>query len=116
MRRTWKPNAALHRYRSNDFNAFIRSVLDAYPGFLTQLYGRYAPPGKLDFVGQTETLVEDLLTVLDAMDIEVDEQAVRSTEKVNTSPTQIDRPEWDDDLRAAVRRLEAPVFERFGYE
>jgi hypothetical protein len=80
------------------------------------MYGWYAPPGEIDFVGRTESLVDDLLDALARAGITVDEAAIRNTEKVNTSPSRIDRPEWDDELRNAVHRLEAPVFERFGYD
>jgi len=80
------------------------------------MYGLYAPPGEIKFVGRTESLVDDLLSVLQTVGADINEAAVRETGRVNTSPDRIDKPEWDDDLRAAVRRLEAPVFERFGYE
>ena len=116
MRRSWKPNSTLHSYRKDDFRSFMRTVLENYPGYLTQMYGWYAPPEEINFVGRIESLVDDLLEALNQMDIDVDEEKIRSTRKVNTSPGRIDRPTWDDELWAAVRRLEAPVFERFGYE
>jgi hypothetical protein len=116
LRQPWHPNAYLERLDSADFDAFVRSVLDTYPGYLTQMYGWYALPGHVDFVGRTESLVDDLVTVLKTLGLDFDEDEVRDTEKINTSPDRVDRPEWDDDLWAEVRRLEAPVFERFGYE
>jgi hypothetical protein len=116
LKRSWHPTALLEQVGDRNFNSFLRAVLESYPGYLTQMYGWYASPGEIDFVGRTESLVDDLLVALDQADIDVDEEMVQSTEKVNTSPSRIDRPTWDDDLRAAVRRLEAPVFERFGYE
>jgi hypothetical protein len=116
FKRPWHPNAYLEKIGNRDFNTFVRTVLEDYPGYLTQMYGWYATPGKVDFIGRTESLIDDLLAALDRAEIAVDEEAVRNTDKVNTSPSRIDRPTWDDDLRAAVRRLEAPVFERFGYE
>jgi hypothetical protein len=116
FKRPWHPNAFLERIGRRDFRKFMSTVLEEYPGYLTQMYGWFAPPGEIDFVGRTESLVDDLLDALTQAGINVNEEAVRNTAKVNTSPRQIDRPEWDDDLRDAVRRLEAPVFERFGYE
>jgi hypothetical protein len=113
---TWKPNSILLRYGSQNFNEFMERVLNEHPGFLTQMYGRYAPPGSIDFVGCTESLVDDLVTVLNTLGLDFDEDEVRNTEKINASPDRVDRPEWDDDLWAEVRRLEAPVFERFKYE
>lgn len=116
LKRPWHPNAHLEQIDSKSFKGFMQTVLDEYPGYLTQMYGWYAPPGKIDFVGRTESLVDDLLAVLNTVGIGVDEEAVRNTQKVNTSPSRIEPPEWDDNLRAEVQRLEAPVFERFGYE
>jgi hypothetical protein len=116
MRRTWLPNSVLHRFQSDEFCSFMGSVLCNYPGYLTQMYGLYAPPGEIDFVGRTESLVDDLLEALEGAGIDVNEEAIRNTEKVNTSPQRVSRPDWNDDLRDAVRRLEAPVFERFEYE
>lgn len=113
---TWKPNTILQDYGGDGFRQFMEGVLANHPGYLSQMYGWYSPPGEIDFVGRTESLVDDLLEALETAGIDVDEEAVRNTEKVNTSPRQIDRPEWDEDLRDAVRRLEAPAFERFGYE
>jgi len=113
---TWKPNSILLRYGSQNFNEFMGRVLNEHPGFLTQMYGRYAPPGSIDFVGGTESLVDDLVTVLNTLGLDFDEDEVRNTEKINTSPDCVDRPEWDDALRTEVRRMEAPIFERFGYE
>lgn len=71
--------------------------------------------GEIDCVGRTESLVDDLLDALDRAGITVDEESVRNTEKVNTSPSRIDHQEWDDELRHAVRQMESPVFERFRY-
>lgn len=116
FKRPWHPNAYLERIGRRDFRTFMQTVLTEYPGYLTQMYGWYAPPGEIDFVGRTESLVDDLLEALTRAGITVDEGAVRNTEKVNTSPNRIDRPKWDDELRNSVHRLEAPVFERFGYE
>lgn len=116
LKRPWHPNAFLEQIDEDDFAGFMHHVLTKYPGYLTQMYGWYAPPGEIDFVGRTESLVEDLLTVLETVGGEIDEEAIRNTEKVNTSPDRIERPTWTEELRAEVRRLETPVFERFGYD
>ena len=116
LKRPWHPNAALEQMGPKPFDEFMSTVLRRYPGYLTQMYGWYAPPDEIDFVGGTESLVDDLVTVLNTLGLDFDEDEVRNTEKINTSPDRVDRPEWDDALRAKVRRMEAPVFERFGYE
>jgi hypothetical protein len=112
----WHPNAFLETIGTDDFDAFMRRVVESYPGYLTQMYGWYAPPGEVDFVGHTERLADDLIEALRISGTAHDEEAIRATEKVNTSSKRIERPTWDPGLRAAVYRLEAPVFERFGYD
>jgi len=116
LKEPWHPNSYLERIGSSDFDTFMQLVIDHYPGYLTQMYGWYAPPGEVDFIGRTESLVDGLLSVLCTLGADVDETEVRKTEKVNTSPSHIDPPDWDEDLRAEVRRLEAPLFKRFEYE
>jgi hypothetical protein len=116
LRRRWKPNSILHAYKNDDFNSFMSTVLGEYPGYLTQMYGWYVPPQDIDFVGRTENLVDDLIHVLRHVGASFDEQAIRDTGRINTSPNRVEKPDWDSDIKSAVRRLEAPVFQRFGYK
>lgn len=113
---TWRPNEILKKYGCYDFRKFMDRVLKEHPGYLTKLYGRYAQPSEIDFVGRTESLVDDLITVLKAVGAEFDEASVRNTKKINTSPNRIENPEWDKSHWKAVCRLEASVFEQFGYD
>ncbi len=115
LKEPWHPNSYLERIGSSDFNSFMESVIDHYPGYLTQMYGWYAPPGEVDFIGRTNSLVDDLISVLRRVGADFDEREIRNTEKINTSPSHLDKPDWDEDLRAKVRQMEAPIFERFGY-
>lgn len=115
LKAPWHPNAYLEGIGQKDFNPFMDTVLSEYPGYLTQMYGWYAPPQDIDFVGRTENLVDDLIHVLRHVGASFDEKAIRDTGRINTSPNRVERPEWDSDIKSAVRRLEAPIFERFGY-
>ena len=115
LKTPWHPNAYFESIGSDDFNVFMQAVIDTYPGYLTQMYGWYAPPDSIDFIGRTETLVDDLVEVLHEINSDLNEEAIRNTSRVNTSPKRIDKPEWDTSIRKSIRRLEAPIFERFGY-
>jgi hypothetical protein len=116
LKTPWHPNEYLESIGPADFDTFMRAVIDRYPGYLTQMYGWYAPPQDIDFVGRTENLVDDLIHVLRHVGTSFDEQAIRDTGRINTSPKRVNKPEWGPDIRQAVRRLEAPIFEHFGYE
>lgn len=110
------PNAVLRKYKSDDFNDFMETVILEYPGFLTQMYGWYAPPGKVEHIGKTESLVDDLILILQQIGLNVNEDKIRRYGKVNESPNEVESPKWNQDLKKEVRRLEAPVFKRFGYQ
>jgi len=116
LKEPWHPNSYLERIGSGDFNTFMQSVINRYPGYLTQMYGWYAPPGEIDFIGRTEDLIDDLISTLREVGADFNEKEVRNTEKINASPDHVSQPNWNEDLREEVRRLEAPIFERFGYE
>ena len=113
---TWRPNEILKKYGCYDFKKFMGRVVDNHPGYLTKLYGRYTLPSEIDFVRRTESLVDDLIAVLTTAGVDFNEASIRSTQKINTSPNRVDKPEWDPEIRKAVRRLEAPIFERFSYQ
>ena len=101
----------MQRFASYDFNEFMSAVIEHYPGYLTQMYGWYAPPGKIDFVGKTERLVDDLVRVLKKIGADFDEGRVRETSRVNKSPNAVELPVWDEQLRQEIYRLEYPRFQ-----
>ena len=71
-----------------DYEEFVISMLDAYPGgFVTQLFQYYV--GKngdgLDFVGRQENLTNDLVTALTLAGETFDEDLLRGTKRYNVS-------------------------------
>ena len=115
LRGPWFPNAHLQRCASYDFNEFMSDVIGHYPGYLTQMYGWYAPPGEIDFIGKTEHLVDDLVRVIKQVGLDFDEDRIRDTSRVNKSPNAVEPPVWDEQLKREVHRLEYPVFKQYGY-
>ena len=115
MKRTWHPNAFLEEIRDRDFNIFTRNIIDRYPGYLTQMYGWYAVPGKIDFVGRTERMASDLVYALKRARVDIDEDSIKNTGRVNESPDTVERPTWDEEIKKEIYRLEYPIFKQYGY-
>ena len=111
----WHPNAVLNGCGSPDFNTFVRNVVDKRPGYVTELFNSYAQP-QVDFVGRQENLRQDLITVLETLDLDFDEDLLMNQEEVGVSAPPSGQPlEWDPLLRQEVLRLEIVAMLRHGY-
>lgn len=108
----WHPCAALRALGDEDFNQFMRNVVNKQAGFVTELYGRYAPHGT-GFIGRQENLADDLITVLGSFNVKFDEGRIRDHRRVNV--TKNSSIAWDPGLRAEVERLEYAGLVRYGY-
>lgn len=117
----WHPNAVLNGLGTNgsgearEFNAFMTSLMDKFPGYVTALYSHYTFR-PVDFIGTQENLREDLITVLERTGCTFDADAIRGRERINRSREASVKLEWDPAVRARALRLEAAVMERFGYD
>ena len=112
-RRRWHPNALLDGLGDDDFNRFVRNVLERRPGYVTKLYGWYATP-EIDFVGKQESLADDLAVVLRLIGRQFDERKLRQQPRVNVSDRS-QAPVWDPVLKDEVASAERAALERFGY-
>lgn len=110
----WHPNSTLNGLGSDDFNQFVRNVVRARPGYVSEMLFSYTKPG-ISFIGKTESLRDDLGYVLDLLGLEYDREAIKEAPRKNVSKTNPTKVEWDPDLRAAVMRLELPALVHFGY-
>ena len=110
----WHPNAMLNGLGSPDFNTFMHNVNKKRPGYVTEMYGWYVRPG-VNFIGKQESLVEDMIKAFALMKWDVDADKVRSVEKLNESPSNIPKPQWDPALKKETLRLEYAGYARFGY-
>lgn len=110
----WHPLSTLNGLGDPDFNTFVRNVVRARPGFVSELYFSFTKPG-ISFVGKTENLIDDLIAVLHYLDFTFDEHALRSAPKVNVSQAPASAIEWDTELRELMMRLELPALLHFGY-
>ena len=110
----WHPNSVLNGQGSDDFNTFIRNVIRARPGYVSELYFSFTKPG-ISYIGKTESLTDDITTVLEALGLPFDRESVRRTPKANVSKTPPEEVRWDEELRQTVIRLELPAMIHFGY-
>jgi hypothetical protein len=109
----WHPNAPLDGLGDDDFNRFMRNVLERCPGYVSRLYGWYAAP-EIDFVGKQERLTDDLAEVLRRLGRAFDADRLRAQPPVNVSDRS-HAPVWDPALRHEVASAESAALERFAY-
>lgn len=110
----WHPNAVLNGLGDPNFNRFVENVLLKRPGYVTELYGHYTDSA-IDYIGRQEKLVDDLLDLLALLEMQVDSDAIRSTQHVNVSdPAMFIK--WDPDLRREVEKTEYAGLCRYGYQ
>lgn len=110
----WHPNLALNGLGSDDFNQFVQNVINARPGYVSELYFSYVKPG-MSFVGKIENLKEDLLAVMAMRKLTINKASVESAKPANASKIPSQPIEWDPELRNTVIQLELPALIHFGY-
>jgi len=112
----WHPQSCLNGLDSRDFNTFVRNVVKKRPGYVTEMFSRYTCP-PVAFIGKQENLTDDLITVLNRLDLDFDEDYIRTHPKINVSSAgENDNVIWDPDLRKEVYRLEYAAIRRYGYD
>jgi hypothetical protein len=114
-RRNWHPNYILHECKNDDFNVFMENILQRYPGYVTSMFSLYTPPQEIDFIGKTESLIDDLIYVLKKLDIKFDDNKIRNIPKINESYSTIEKPTWKGDIKEKIYYLEYPTLFRYGY-
>ena len=109
----WHPGAALEPLVDPDFNRFIDKVVRHCPGYLTQMFGWYADPQHIDFVGKQETLENDMRHIFEQLKIKYDPGVFAALGRVNES--RAPRPLWSAQNREMIGKLEFAVFQQYGY-
>lgn len=109
----WHPWAPIEPLFDPDFNRFLDNVIEHCPGYLTKMYGWYADPLHIDFVGKQECLIEDTMQVLNHLQIRYPADIFERIGRINESREP--RPKWNDSSREMIYRLEYGVFQQYGY-
>lgn len=111
----------LDRLWKNDFEEFLRAVLEMYPeGFVQQVYKCFVGPENnwMDFVGRQENLTDDLILALNGAGCDFDESVLRSTLPVNINagnPALGEKAVASHELVKAVESAEYWVLKTFYY-
>lgn len=112
----WHPQRVLEPCADNDFSQFIRNCLVQEPGYVTRMYEWYLGPPEVerfDFVGRTESLAEDLVTVLRQLGHTNRIDEVSHFAPVHVSRSKFGEAVWDPELRRRIIDVEAPAIRRF---
>ncbi len=104
--------------QTDDFQQFIRDVLDKFPG----VYGKSLvgfvgeADNEIEFVGKYENLVDDLVFALKAAGEGFDEQSIRMLPPCNVSDKVRFPAVYNDQLEVGIKNAEADMMKRFNYE
>ena len=106
--------------RCDDFQEFMRLLLEHFPGHASDLYELYVgrDEGVVDFVGRQEALASDLTKALRLAGEKFDEAAILDTDEVNVTARSLKwkaRCKYTEELRRAVMKADERIMKRFGY-
>ncbi len=110
----WHPNSILNGLEDHDFNQFVRNVMKKRPGYVTEMFSWYTPPS-INFTGKQENLVDDLVTVLNQLNLNFNEDQIRNTAPVNKSIYNKTTIRWDAEVKQKLIELEKIGITRYGY-
>ena len=99
-------------WKAWDFETFIRNVIEKTPGYLSSSYELYTENPKVDFVGRTENVANDLVRFLRSAGEQFDEDKLRETPMINES---VIRAVYPSGLDKEIMRLEKRACEKYGY-
>lgn len=99
--------------KSDNFEQFLLNVLNKNYPYVTNEYARYwVYPQKLNFVGKTENIVDDLIHVLRFLNEHFDEQAIRQLPKQNVTKI---KPKCSKEVLNKIADLEIDIIKYFRY-
>ena len=109
------PCSVLNGIDHETFEDFISAVVDKFPGFLTNLFSRYTD-ARIGYIGKQESLVDDLVAVLEYLKLDFNEDSIRSFQKVNMreKDSLVDIV-WTERIEQDIFACEYPIYKRFEY-
>ncbi|RMD70085.1 MAG: hypothetical protein D6819_05170 [Gammaproteobacteria bacterium] len=104
--------------KSDNFNTFIRNVLEKYPGCYGDALIEFVGEGEheIEFIGKYENLIEDLITALKSAKESFNEDIIRNLPPCNVSDKKRFPAQYTEELEQEVRKSEVKVMNRFGYK
>ena len=112
--RSWHPYQSAVQLMHDDFDKFVRRMVKHNSGFLSWMYRIYIGPRThrlTELVGRTESLADDLVTVLNVIGCQFDEQKLRNTPRVNVS--KVPAPKMTKELEKIIIQSEKSVIKDF---
>lgn len=104
--------------RSDNFHVFIKNLLNKYPGCygdaLVEFVGEEG--NEIEFIGKYENLTEDLINALKLAGEMFNEGVIRNLPPYNVSDKKRFQAQYTKELEQEVRKSEAKVLNRFGYD
>lgn len=110
----WHPQRPIDECGDDDFNRFVANVLEACPGYVSEMYGWYAEG--CDYIGRVENLASDLRTALENAGTPIEEEVLANVPATNVSPSRIGTPVWEPALLARVIDAERAAIDTYGYD
>lgn len=103
--------------KSENFNVFVRKILDKYPGRYGDALVEFVGEEKeeIEFVGKYENLVDDLIAALKYAGEVFSEDAIRTLLPYNVSDKKKFPAQYTEELEQEVIKSEIQVIKRFGY-
>lgn len=92
---------------------FLDKVITLTPGRYSNMLDLYIDNPKINYVGKTESLTDDLVKILHHTGEHFDEKNLIETQMVNTCVLPVDN--FKKEQVEEIIRLEKRTFERFGY-
>jgi hypothetical protein len=114
----WDESIPLDRdCRADRFERFMLRVLEFHPGYCSDVFELYTgcPGHEIQFIGRSESIVEDLIRGLALAGEDFDESAIRATPALNVGDYKAHAARCSPEVRALVIESESRAVERFGY-
>ena len=99
--------------KSDDFDEFVDKASKACHGYQTSLYGMFLDSPHVELIGRTENLKSDLIRFLKILKEPFNERYIRGLERQNTSSRKMVR--MSKKTREKIRKMERPIYKRYGY-
>jgi hypothetical protein len=120
MRIGWE-NPFDNAFMDENFEQFVRNVMEGRPGWVSMLYTKFLGPNGdwVDFVGRQENLRDDLIAALRMAGEDFEESGIFATDPVNISSR---LKEWSDrcslplSLKKEMYMVEKQAIDLFGYQ
>ncbi len=108
----WHPFTIPYDNWDKDFNVWIKTMLEKYPGWVSHLFDLYVGPQGGEFckyIGRMENLVDDFCAIMEDYNLLSDELCNIEKQNIRQAPKIV----WDEGLKRDVEVSESSAINRF---